>query len=450
MIKKKKNLIFFLIFVLFTNCSLDNKTGIWSGTEKEKKRIADLERQATQIKEVVKIYSSKKFYTEEIKPVNKIKLSTPKKNLSWKMPGLNEQNFIGNIFLAGIDNNFLKKKIGKNKFSISKLISSPVILNDNIIFADDTGTIFNINQRGKKIWKKNIYKKFYKRIYKSLTFTIHKNKIYVADNIGFVYAINLQNGKLIWIKNHRVPLRSNIKIYDDKIFLINQDNRIFCLDPDTGSIIWDARSISTFIKSQSFLGMAISKGGDLITLNSSGDLVKIKSKTGQFYWSLNTTGTILASENDFFQSSDIVIDDENIIFSTTSSVSSYNINSGYLNWIKDIGSTNTPIIDGNHVFVISDNGYFVNLDKNSGEIIWSTNILKILKKKKQKTKITGFVMGSKKIYVTTLNGYLLICSASLGNVEDFKKIGNTITASPVISNGSLYILTENSKIYGFR
>ena len=165
--------------------------------------------------------------------------------------------------------------------------------------------------------------------------------------------------------------------------------------------------------------MAISKDGDLITLNSSGDLVKIKSKTGQMYWSLNTTGTLLASENDFFQSSDIVIDDENIIFSTASSISSYNINNGYHNWMKNIGSTNTPIIDGNHVFVISDNGYFINLDKNSGEIIWSTNILKILKKKKQKTKITGFVMGSKKIYATTLNGYLLICSASLGECGRF-------------------------------
>ena len=73
MIKKIKNIIFFLKFALFTNCSLDNKSGIWSGTEKEKKRIADLERQATQINEVVKIYSSEKFFTEEIKPVNKKK-----------------------------------------------------------------------------------------------------------------------------------------------------------------------------------------------------------------------------------------------------------------------------------------------------------------------------------------------------------------------------------------
>ena len=34
----------------------------------------------------------------------------------------------------------------------------------------------------------------------------------------------------------------------------------------------------------------------------------------------------------------------------------------------DIGSKNTPIIDGNNIFLISDNGYYVNLDRNSGKI----------------------------------------------------------------------------------
>ena len=42
------------------------------------------------------------------------------KNLSWEMSSLNHQNFLGNIYLSGIDNIFLKKKIGKNKFSASK------------------------------------------------------------------------------------------------------------------------------------------------------------------------------------------------------------------------------------------------------------------------------------------------------------------------------------------
>ena len=58
-------------------------------------------------------------------------------------------------------------------------------------------------------------------------------------------------------------------------------------------------------------------------------------------------------------------------------------------------------------------------------------------------------MGSGKIYAVSLNGYLIVCSASTGKVEYFKKIGDSITAAPIISNGSLYVLTENSKIIGF-
>ena len=50
------------------------------------------------------------------------------------MYGLNHQNFLGNIYLSGIDNIFLKKKIGKNKFSKSEIISSPLVFEDNIIF----------------------------------------------------------------------------------------------------------------------------------------------------------------------------------------------------------------------------------------------------------------------------------------------------------------------------
>ena len=89
----------------------------------------------------------------------------------------------------------------------------------------------------------------------------------------------------------------------------------------------------------------------------------------------------------------------------------------------------------------------MNLD--NGEIISSVNILKILKKKKQKTKVVGFIMGSGKIYTTTLNGYLIVSSAISGKAEYFKKIGDPITSAPIINNGKLYILTKNSRIFGF-
>ena len=446
---KKKNLIFFLIFILLVNCSFDNKTGIWSGSKKEKRRISELEKEQKQTKVVDYIYSSKSVYSKEISLTKKISISNPRKNLSWKMSSLNQQNFLGNIYLSGIDNIFLKKKIVKNKFPMSKIISSPLVFENNIIFSDNSGTIFNINQNGEINWKKNIYKKIYKKVYKNLVFSIYQNNIYVADNIGFIYSIGLNNGKLVWIKNHGIPIKSNIKIYKNKIFLINQDNRILCFNTKNGSKIWDIRSVPSFIKLQNFLSSAISKQGDVIAINSSGDLLKVNANNGKIAWSLNTLQSTLAHATDFFKSSEIVIIDDNIIVSSKSSLFSYNLNTGYTNWKQEVSSIGAPIIDGKNIFILTDNGYFVIIDKDTGIIISSTNILKILKKKKQETKITGFIMGSGKIYSVTSNGYLIVSSPVSGKVEYFKKIGDPVTSTPIINNGKLYILTKNSRIYGF-
>ena len=40
----KKNIFFFLVFLLINNCSFDNKTGIWGDSEKEKRKISEIEK----------------------------------------------------------------------------------------------------------------------------------------------------------------------------------------------------------------------------------------------------------------------------------------------------------------------------------------------------------------------------------------------------------------------
>ena len=447
----KKNLIFFLIFILLNNCSFDKKSGIWKGGEKEKRRISELEKKQKEIIDVEKIYSSSEnIILKEKSLIKNIKLSQPNKNLSWEMTGLNNQNFLGNIYLTGIGNLFLKKKIGKSKFFNSNITTPILSFENNLIISDDGGTIYNINESGKIKWKKNIYAKIYKKIYKNLTFSIYKNTIYVSDNVGFAYSLDFDTGEVIWIKNHGVPIKSKLKIFNDKIFLIDQDNRIFCLKTKDGSKIWDILSISSFIKSQNLLSLAVTKEGDLVAINSSADLFRINGNSGEILWAINTSRSLYADATDFFKSSDIVIDDNEIIFSSGTSIYSYDLNKGSINWENEISSINIPIINKENIFIVSENGYFSILEKNTGKLISTTNILKILKKKKRETKITGFILGSDKIYSLTSNGYLIVSSAVSGKVEYSKKIGKKITSSPIINNGTLYILTENSKIFGFK
>ena len=251
-------------------------------------------------------------------------------------------------------------------------------------------------------------------------------------------------------KNFAIPFKSNIKVVGNRIFIVDQDNRILCLNIKNGSKVWDVNTIKTFIKSQDLLSLAISKKGSVIVINSAGDVMKVNADTGRIYWSMNSLDSLSAYNADFFQSSDIVINNDDIIFSNTSSTYSVNINNGYINWKAKLKSSNVPIIDGDNVFLITNRGYFINLDRKTGKIIWSTNTLKILKKKRQSTNISGFVLGSGKVYITTTNGYLIICSATTGRNEYHLKIADSIDSTPIISNGELYILTRNSRILGFK
>ena len=175
---RKKKLIFFLIFILLSSCSFDKQTGIWSGEEKEKIRIGELEKEQSQIVDVINVYSSDSIYSKEVSLTKSISISNPKKNLSWKMHGLNHQNFLGNVYLSGIDNIFLKKKIGKNKFSKSLIISAPLVFENNIIFSDDKGTIFSVNNYGEVNWKKIYIKKYIKKLIKVWFFLFFRITLY--------------------------------------------------------------------------------------------------------------------------------------------------------------------------------------------------------------------------------------------------------------------------------
>ena len=448
MINVIKYLVLFPLVFLLNHCSFDHKTGIWKGYEQEIKRVAKLEKENRIIKS--KIFASSDEFSKEIASKKSVKLNTPQNYDAWTMANLNLQNSLGNLYLEGTRKKFLKKRVGKNKIDMMQKISPPLFFKNYIILSDDNGSIFKINKKGRKVWKVNIYKKIYKKLYKNLTFALYEDNIYVADNIGFVYLVNFITGEVVWKKNFGIPFKSRIKVYDNKIFIVDQDNRMLCLDSKDGSIIWDILTIKTFIKSIDLLGLAISEKGYLIFSNSAGDVIKANISNGGVQWSMNSLISKSTFDSDFFKTSDIVIDKEVVIFSNISSTFSLNLDSGYANWISKITSSHTPIIDGNNIFLITDNGYFVNLDKRNGKILWSTNIFKVLKKKLQKTYISGFILGSDKIYITTLNGYLITCSALTGKVENKKRIAFSINSAPIIINGELYVLTTKSRILGFR
>ena len=48
---------------------------------------------------------------------------------------------------------------------------------------------------------------------------VEKNIIYVGDNLGYLYALDYKNQKLLWAKDYKVPFRSNLKILKNNLLI---------------------------------------------------------------------------------------------------------------------------------------------------------------------------------------------------------------------------------------
>ena len=87
-----------------------------------------------------------------------------------------------------------------------------------MIISDQKGNliIFSLTEN-RIISKFNFYKKRYKNLKKKINFYTHQNTVIATDNFGFVYAYDYNKEKILWAKNLKIPLRSNIKLVDNKI-----------------------------------------------------------------------------------------------------------------------------------------------------------------------------------------------------------------------------------------
>ena len=120
--------------------------------------------------------------------------------------------------------------------------------------------LYLVTLKDEKInWKYNFYKKRFRNSPKDLNISIKNENLIVSDNFGYIYNLNKNNGKIKWAKNYNVPFKSNIKIDNDNIFLINQDNKFYIISAKTGKQILDLETFPSLLKTNTKTNVSLDK-----------------------------------------------------------------------------------------------------------------------------------------------------------------------------------------------
>jgi outer membrane protein assembly factor BamB len=422
--------VLILSFFLVNNCSFNENSGIWKDKQKA------LEDQ----KNIEKVFLDKELVTSEFNQELEIDLANIKTNNKI----IDNKNNFGSQNYEGLFN-----KVGNYKFSklenVNQLNFRPIFLDNGLIFFDKKGSIIRFDNSQKILWKKNHYSKTEKKLKPQLNFKLSDKDLLVVDSIAKYYSINIDSGEINWSKNSTYPFNSEIKKYKDKFFVVDYKNTLRCYYVDDGSECWNLQTEDSFTISNSKFSLIIIE--DMVIFNNSiGDITAVDIETGMITWQLPTQSSSIINETYNFKISKLVSDNKSIYFSNNKNeFYSIDVKTGVTNWINDINSNLTPIIIGNLLFTVSNNGYLYVIEKDKGNIIRITDLYINYKIKKRKNiNPVGFAIGNSKLFLTNTDGNMIFVDLRLGNITGIEKVTGNLTSKPFIFNQNLFVIRNGS------
>jgi outer membrane protein assembly factor BamB len=430
-----------IILIIFNNCSFDNKTGIW----KNENITSDVSNDVFSKFEKLST-SNSSFDKIIVKPEDFLfKISTPLNNYEWNDIFYDKSNNFKNFKYKGINKlSYKSKKI--TKYKIDKYL---LYEDENIITTDIKGNIIIFSLKNKKLLTKfNFYKNQYKKVNKKLNIIVNNNIIYVTDNIGYIYSFDYKKKKILWAKNVKIPLRSNLKIFNKKLIAADQNNHLYFINTKNGDTLKLIPTEETLLKNKFINNLSLDNETSYF-LNTYGSLYSIDNKTMRINWVFNLNQSFDLNPSNLFIGSQVINDNNRIIVSTNNMTYTIDAITGRIIYKKNFTSTLKPILVNNYLLTVTKKNLLVMMDVTSGKIIYSYNINQkiadLLNTKKKKVSFKDIVLVNNKIFIFLDNSYLLKFNI-YGDLNKVIKLPVKLNSQPIFINETIIYTSFKNKI----
>ena len=431
-----------IICLTLSSCSFDNKTGIW----KNEKNDSDDQSNIFKDFKTVTTFENKFNKVIPFDNKNKFQLLKPINNLEWNDEFFGLNNNLKNFQYDDLNKIILKSK----KLSNNKVFERKLFANNHLIISDEKGNIiiYSISKK-KTIFRFNFYKKKYKKIKKKLNLIIENDILYVSDNVGYLYAFNYKYNKLVWAKNYKIPFRSNLKIFNNKIIVSNQNNNLFFLNKINGDLIKFIPTEETIVKNKFINNLSIDDKNNLFFLNTYGSLYSIDAKNMKINWFLNLNKSTDINPSNLFNSVQIVSNENKVLIGSNNKTFIIDKNSGFIVNKFTFAPLIKPIINKTNAFLITENNYLISIDLSTNKILYSSyinqEIANFLNVNKKNVEIQSFMLLSNKITIFLKNSFVLNFNSN-GKLQSVKKLPSKLNSIPIIINKLLYFLDKKNRL----
>jgi len=234
---------------------------------------------------------------------------------------------------------------------------------------------------------------------------IEINKVLIADDAGFIYALDINNGKKLWKYSCPAAVYASGAASEGRVVFPCLDGTVYCLNIANGRLLWKYKT------QKAVQAIPVIENGNVYIGGSDHKFRAIDLKSGEFLWVYNNV-------KGYIQSKPLIYKGKVIFGAWDQTIYALNKSNGALAWkwsdvrAHDLYSPAAchPVAGDNKIYAASPDRFLNAIDAESGKTIWRSNKYKVRES-------AGISENGSRVYAKCMNDTMFAVSTKTGRPE---------------------------------
>ena len=376
-------------------------------------------------------------------------------NPDWPQPGGNPAHAMGHPALPDTVTRAWDVSVGDGSSRYTRVLSQPVIAGGRVYAMDGGVQVSAFDAaNGARVWQVDLKPEDTRGNAFGGGPAVWKDRLYVATGYAEVLALDPADGRVIWRKPVTSPVHAPPTVADGRVFVVTVDNELDVLDAADGHKLWSHNGIP---ETAGLLGGASPAvaGEVVIAAYTSGELFALRVENGRAVWTeslaLTRSANAVASLADI-RGRPVIDRDRVFAVSHSGRMAAIDLRSGDRVWEQQIGSSHSPWLAGDNVYVLASDNEMVCLTRNDGKIRWVRPLRRFEDERGRSDPVfwAGPVLGGNRLVAVSSLGGAAFVSPTTGELLGQQSVSSGSHLGPVIAGNTLYLLSDNANLSAYR
>ncbi len=384
-----------------------------------------------------------------------IVLPTPEKVADWPQAGGYPPHAMYHLSLAANLHEVWSASVGTGGSKRRAYLSQPVVAGGKVYAMDAESSVSAFDlQDGSRRWRVDLAPEDADAGSFGGGLAYDEGKLFATTGFAQVVALNPQDGKVLWRQALPAPVRGAPTARAGRLIVITVENEALALSTEDGHQLWHHTGLSEMASLLGGSSPAVD-GNTVLVPYTSGELFALRIENGTVQWS-DVVSSIKRTDQ-VAELTDIrglpVVDRGRVFAAGNSDIfAAIDLRTGRRIWDREVGSTQTPWVAGDYVYLLSNAPELLCFEAKSGSVRWVTPLPRWEDEEGKKGRITwtGPVLASDRLIVASSVGKAVSVSPYTGALLSEEELPAGINIPPLVAAGTLIFATEDGDLVAYR